>query len=219
MKPRSKLLHLLFALPLALIVNMSSLQASTAGDCYAGQLNEQRMAACTKIIEDPAVGPTERASALSVRALIKSLKSQFPEAISDLDQALALDPDSSQALNNRAWAMFKWKRSAEGMDDVERALMLEPNGAYIWDTRAHLRQVLGDFPGAIKDYEAAVGIGGEYFVKLYQCGLRERGLYHGPSHGLYSKETREALLKCASSSHCDPLPLNEFEEECDAATS
>jgi hypothetical protein len=94
------------------------------------------------------------------------------------------------------------------MADVERALQLDPSLDFFWDTRAHLRQVEGNFAGAFDDYEVAVGIGGAEAVKVYQCGLKKRGLYYGEINGVYDAETRDALKSCAQSKTCDPLPDN-----------
>jgi hypothetical protein len=105
------------------------------------------------------------------------------------------------------------------MDDVNASLRI--NGAYAaaWDTRAHLYQLLGQFARAFNEYEAAVGFGGTSFIRMYQCGLRERGLYKGPADGIYSAAVRAALRSCAFSASCDPLPENEYEEECGNVSS
>ena len=59
---------------------------------------------------------------------------------------------------------------------------------HTWDTRAHIRQVIGNHAGAFADYEQAVNLGGERMVKLYQCGLSAQGLYKGRMDGYYTDE-------------------------------
>jgi tetratricopeptide (TPR) repeat protein len=187
-------------------------------DCYSGSFG-QRLKACSDVIENGDSNPEDLFGAYIMRGRIHALNGRFPDSISDYDAAVRINPDSSLALNNRAWTHFKWNRSTQGMNDVERALGIEPLGHYIWDTRAHLRQVLGDFDGAYADYERSAGIGGAEAVTLYQCGLRERGLYNGPIDGRYSADVRTALKTCAYSETCDPLPKNELAEDCLSATS
>ncbi len=199
-------------------LHISMVRAESGDDCFLG-VESRRLESCTQVIEDPNTSPTDRLDALIIRGQMQAMNRRYPEALRDFDEAIAVDPQSAVALNNRAWAHYKWKRSTVGLADVEEALRLAPASAPSWDTRAHLRQILGDFTGAFNDYEAAIGIGGNSFVTLYQCGLKERGLYNGPVDGVYSVATRAALRTCALSSTCDPLPENEFIDQCNSVSS
>lgn len=182
--------------------------AEVATDCFSED-NERRYAGCTAIIESPSVSVGERAHAYSMRALALSLKGQYENAIRDYDAAIDLVPNFAVALNNRAWAYHKWGQGERGLHDVERSLRLNPMSEHTWDTRAHIRQVMGNHAGAFADYEQAVMLGGERMVKLYQCGLSAKGLYRGRFDGIYNDEVRDALKTCADSRTCDPLPADE----------
>jgi tetratricopeptide (TPR) repeat protein len=190
-------------------------RAEVATECLSEDWN-RRIAGCSAIIENPATQPTERAEAYAMRALALSLKGQYGEAIRDYDRAIAIVPSFAVALNNRAWAYFKWGQGPKGLADVERSLALNPLSEHTWDTRAHIRQVMGNFAGAFADYEQAVNLGGERMVKLYQCGLTAQGLYKGRIDGYYTDEVKTALRTCANSKTCDPLPAD---EECKDPTS
>jgi Tetratricopeptide repeat len=206
---------------LALIGKLALAQAALADDftdCIAGQLG-QRLAACTAVIDNPASSPNERVQALENRSVELSIAGKLAEAFEDVDKALKINPDSPIALNGRAWTLFRWKKTADGMDDVNKSLRLDGLSAPAWDTRAHLYQLLGDFERAFKEYETAVGFGGVPFIRTYQCGLKEQGLYKGVVDGIYSPDMRSALRACAFSPACDPLPKNEFEQDCENATS
>ncbi len=194
---------------------MGGARAEVATDCFSEDW-ERRIAGCTAVIENPATTTQERAHAYSMRALALSLKSQYGRAIDDYDQAIKLLPDFPVALNNRAWAYYKWGQGATGIADVERSLRLNPMSEHTWDTRAHIRQSMGNHAGAFADYEQAVNLGGERMIKLYQCGLSANGLYKGRMDGYYSEEVRAALKTCANSKTCDPLPAD---EECRDPTS
>ncbi len=188
---------------------------SSAADCLSDD-NERRILGCSIIIDNPATPPLERSNALAIRGLALAIKGQLDRAIEDYDAALNINPNSASALNNRAWAHFRAGRGPEGLPDVERSLMLNPDSEHSWDTRAHIRQLQGNVEGAIRDYEMAIHLGGERMIKLYQCGLAERGLYHGQMNGIYSAETKTALHTCAGDRTCDPLPAD---EQCRLPTS
>jgi tetratricopeptide (TPR) repeat protein len=190
-------------------------RAESALDCFSEDWG-RRIAGCTFIIENPGATPSERAQAYAMRALTLSLKGQYEDSIRDYDAAIRIVPDFAVALNNRAWAYFKWGKGPKGLADAERSLVLNPFSEHTWDTRAHIRQVMGNFAGAFEDYEQAVNLGGERMVKLYQCGLAAAGLYKGNMDGYYTEEVRTALRTCAYSKTCDPLPAD---EECKDPTS
>lgn len=207
----------LFALVSALCATGHA-KADGYADCMNGKQG-QRIASCSAVIDDPATTAFDLERALEIRGADLAIAKRYSEAIQDLDRALKLNPQSATALNGRAWSLYRWKKTAVGMDDVNASLRI--NGAYAaaWDTRAHLYQLLGQFAKAFTEYEAAIGFGGENFIRMYQCGLKERGLYTGPADGIYSATVRAALRNCAFSASCDPLPENEYEQECENVSS
>jgi tetratricopeptide (TPR) repeat protein len=206
---------ILAALCLAAVAATTARADSSAADCLSDD-NERRIVGCSIIIDNPATPPLERSNALAIRGLALSIKGQLDRAIEDYDASLAINPNSPSALNNRAWAYFRAGRGVEGLPDVERSLMLNPDSEHSWDTRAHIRQLMGNIEGAIRDYEMAIHLGGERMIKLYQCGLAERGLYRGQMDGIYSAETKTALHTCVRDRDCDPLPAD---EQCRLPTS
>ncbi len=177
---------------------------------------ELRIVGCTVMIEKGGLTPFDLGYAHASRALGYSMKRDYEGAIQDYDRALELIPNSAMALNNRAWAYFRWGRPADGENDVERSLRIEPTSAPAYDTRAHIHQALGRPEPAYRDYKLAMTWGGSKFVKMYQCGLTAQGLYKGPLDGVESAEVREALRTCVQNPQCDPLPAD---EDCRSATS
>lgn len=193
-------------------------RADRLADCiYA--VPGQRIASCSLVIDDPAATAMEIERALITRSIDLMIAKRFSETMQDFDRVLQLNPQSAIALNGRAWALYRWKNSADGMDDVNASLRLDGTYAAAWDTRAHLYQVLGQFDKAFNEYEAAIGFGGESFIRTYQCGLKAHGLYKGPADGIYTSTVRAALRKCAFSASCDPLPENEFAQDCESVSS
>ena len=114
-------------------------------------------------------------------------------AINDYDVAINMRPDFAVALNNRAWAYFRWGKAATGLPDVEKSLQLSPTSAHSLDTRAHIKQVLGEPQAALRDYTKAMFFGGAQMIKLYQCGLTEAGHYRGEIDGVWRRELQNAI--------------------------
>lgn len=192
-----------------------ALESLLEHQCFKGD-SERRIEACSELIDAPDTPREFRSMAFAMRALSFSLRGEFATSIRDYDQAIALMPNYAVALNNRAWAYFKWGKAPQGLPDVEMSLLLDPTSPHALDTRAHIRQWLGDRQGALRDYEAAMVFGGPRMVKLYQCGLAQHKLYTGEFDGIYSPAVRRAMQMCLELKDCDPLPPD---EECRAATS
>lgn len=199
---------ILAALCLCTVFAVAARADSSAADCLSDD-NERRIAGCTVIIENPATTPLDRSNALAMRGLALSIKGLLDRAIDDYNASLKINPNSPSALNNRAWAYFRAGRGKQGVPDIEQSLLLNPASEHSWDTRAHIRQLLGNIEGAIRDYEMAIHLGGEKMIKLYQCGLAERGLYRGQMDGIYSSEVKSAMHTCVRDKTCDPLPADE----------
>jgi tetratricopeptide (TPR) repeat protein len=203
-----KVCTFLAALCLCTAIAAGARADNSAADCLSDD-NERRIAGCTVIIENPATTPLDRSNALAMRGLALSIKGLLDRAIDDYNASLTINPNSAMALNNRAWAYFRAGRGREGVPDIEKSLLLNPSSEHSWDTRAHIRQMMGNFEGALRDYEMAIHLGGEKMIKLYQCGLAERGLYRGQMDGIYSDEMKSAMHTCVRDRDCDPLPADE----------
>lgn len=194
---------------LAMLVAVHPAKAADDLECYSEDL-DRRIAACTTIIEQKSGTETMLSNAYSSRALAYSQKRLYDRAVADYDRALAITPNAPSALNNRAWAYYKWGRPNMGRDDVEKSLTLDPRSGPAYDTRAHISQVTGDPKSALVDYNLAMDVGGEHMTLLYQCGLSDQGLYRGPRDGKPNAELRAAMSMCVENPRCDPLPADEF---------
>ncbi len=183
--------------------------AASQVDCF-GQDNERRISGCTALIESGIVAnQAQIADIYARRALAYSLRGEYGTAIRDYDIAIQMQPNFAVALNNRAWAYFRWGKAAVGLPDVEESLRLDPTAGHSLDTRAHIRQVMGDPKGALADYRKAMYFGGAEMIRLYQCGLTEARLYEGRIDGIWRRELEDAMAKCVVSRTCDPLPADE----------
>ena len=197
------------ALAMAVVATARADDAATSfTECF-GKDSVRRIEGCTALIESGGVGQYQLADVYAMRALAYSLKGDYATAIKDYDVAIGMRPEFAVALNNRAWAYFRWGKADIALPDVEKSLRLEPRAAHSLDTRAHIRQVKGDPKGALNDYTKAMYFGGQEMIKLYQCGLTEANLYDGKIDGIWRRELQDAMEKCVVSTTCDPLPADE----------
>ena len=86
--------------------------------------------AARRSIEQGDQNAADLSYAYAMRALAYSLKGRYETAIRDYDMAISMKPDFAVALNNRAWALFRWGKATEGLPDVERSLELSPASAH-----------------------------------------------------------------------------------------
>jgi tetratricopeptide (TPR) repeat protein len=184
---------------------VSAVRADGTEDCYSDD-NERRIRGCTLLIEGGGQATEGLSTAYAMRGLAHSVQGRYEIAIRDYDASIALNPDFAVALNNRAWAYFRWGKATDGLPDVRRSLALNPTNAHALDTRAHIHQALGDARAALDDYGLAMNFGGVPMIKLYQSGLAQRHLYRGEIDGIRRPELAEALAACISDKSCNPLP-------------
>jgi tetratricopeptide (TPR) repeat protein len=77
-------------------------------------------------------------------------------AVSDLTEAIRLEPDSALLYRHRALLWMDKKDYDKGLEDIETALRKKPGDVLMLETRAGLRNKKADYAGAVKDYEEAL---------------------------------------------------------------
>jgi WD40 repeat protein len=88
--------------------------------------------------------------------------------------ASAIAGEDAAANNNVCW-----DGSLAGFAEIvrpacDRAVELDPNGGYAYDSRGLARALLGDYPGAIEDFERFVGWAKETGTAASMIGMREQ---------------------------------------------
>lgn len=97
-------------------------------------------------------------AAYNDRGITYLLKAQYPDALANFDDAIRLDAKSGDALNNRAWTYFKTSRIKEALSDADKAVTLIGSKAYVWDTRGHIQEALGERKAAEADFIKALSL-------------------------------------------------------------
>lgn len=111
------------------------------------------------------------AAAITMRGFARIELGDYPRAIADHDETLALAPESPAS-----WANACWVRAVAGIDlqralDLcDKAVSLRPDAVAL-DSRgfAHFRR--GDLPGAIRDYDAALKLEPRQASSLFMRGV------------------------------------------------
>ncbi len=78
----------------------------------------------------------------------------YRQAERDFGRAIALEPTFSQVLYDRG--LLRWRELGDGAGaeaDLTRVLELRPDWAEAWFNRALAREVVGDLPGALADFQ------------------------------------------------------------------
>ena len=107
------------------------------------------------------IAATATTSAYNDRGIAHLLKGQFDSALADYNEAIKLDGKNGDALNNRAWTFYKTSQNQKALGDADKAVSLIGDKAYVWDTRGHIHEALGDRKAAEADFVKALSLDAE----------------------------------------------------------
>ena len=92
-----------------------------------------------------------RAPLLFGRAYYAVEQYRYDDAISDLNAALAADPDSPNYLRERAYVHGELSNFGEALGDLDHIIRLNPKEVVAYRERAYARHYHGDLKGAYED--------------------------------------------------------------------
>jgi tetratricopeptide (TPR) repeat protein len=141
--------------------------------CVNIQQTDAAIALCTKVIEDTAQEPTDRAKAYSIRAHEYTLRNDFDHALADYSQAIQLlngtvDPAASTGqasppfglsddYNDRGTVyMAQHDHRDRGTADFDKAIQIDRKTARAYFNRANIYVLKADLDRAIADYSEAI---------------------------------------------------------------
>lgn len=97
--------------------------------CENGTFPDQRINACSAIIDDASVEPTRRAAALVTRGMLRAEQGQHARAVADFGRALRLDANNTDALSQRG-AVHEQRGAYDiALRDYDAALALDPGNS------------------------------------------------------------------------------------------
>lgn len=143
---------------------------TTARTCYEAALAERSgpsdIRTCTEAIEDYRISGRDRVASYVNRGILHVHNGNFAMAISDYDQAIALDSSEPEAYLNKALAMLHRRESMAEIVDLLTAAIengtREPALAYYGRGVAH--EMNGDVSAAYYDIRRAADIAPEWDV-------------------------------------------------------
>ena len=142
----------LFVLPALLICGTVHAQSSLQKSC-SDPNPDIRIAACSALIDGGQDQKSDVAIALANRGSGYTDKGDYPRAILDLDQAVAIAPDLGVLLNNRCYALAAAGHPEQALIDCDKAKMLLPGSEQVLDSRGYAYFRLGRYREAIRDFD------------------------------------------------------------------
>src|SRR5215471_5979792 len=119
---------------------------------------EQKLAACTALIESGGETPQGLVAALISRGIAYHSKQNYDSAIQDYDGAIRIEPRNAIAFNNRGNSYQKKALPDRALQDYDQALRLNPKYALALVNRASVHRIKGRFDNAILDCDQAIAI-------------------------------------------------------------
>ncbi|BBZ95436.1 hypothetical protein BRDID11004_36580 [Bradyrhizobium diazoefficiens] len=136
----------------------ASAEGGPAWDACVGLTStpDERVTACSSVIETKSETGRRLAGAYCNRGHGLTEKRELDAALSDLDEAVRLDPAYACAYNNRG-RVYSFKRDYDrAIADYDEAIKLDPSLALAYSNRGESRFNKGDLDGAIADFDAAI---------------------------------------------------------------
>jgi tetratricopeptide (TPR) repeat protein len=116
----------------------------------------------TELSRHPSLDAATRAMALAERGDVRRRRGEYPQALADLDRAVALSPTTGLVVGRRGEVRRLMGRHREAIEDFDRAIELAPGDAELLASRGESFRVVGRFDEALADLTAAVALSAGY---------------------------------------------------------
>ena len=141
----------------ALLLHLPVAHADAIDDCHQSRDLELRVKACSAIVSGT-FSPAEKAQAYRNRGEARAQAGANDAAISDLTEALRLNPEDAVALDARGHARLAKGATEQAIADFTAALRLQPQSTSFLIARGHAYLVKGNADAAIIDFSEAIRI-------------------------------------------------------------
>lgn len=153
----------------SLLACASLLVAATAGpalsvpstrelyrECYEGNLPDSVIASCSALISNHLGNKQDIAAAFKSRGDAHDDKGEYELALRDYADALALNPQDAEVLNNRGATRTALGQYDAAVEDFDRSMALAPGRAIPLSNRCFAKAALGHLEQALADCNEAV---------------------------------------------------------------
>ena len=130
-------------------------QNSAWRECNTGNA-DQRISACTGIIDRGRESTNNRASAYNSRGIAYFSKGENDRAIRDFDEAIRLRPKIAVLLYNRGFAYYSKGDYDRAIQDYDAAIGIFPKYMLAFNDRGNAYYRKGDYDRAIRGYDDAI---------------------------------------------------------------
>jgi tetratricopeptide (TPR) repeat protein len=127
-------------------------------DCISGSDNDQRIAACTRVLENPRLPSRVRWVGHLSRGEAYDQKGDDTRAIADFSDAIRLNPKSVLAYNKRALTYTRKGEFDRAISDLNAAIGIAPKFAHSYFARGSAYFQKGESIRAIPDLDKVIQI-------------------------------------------------------------
>jgi len=115
-----------------------------------------KIGSCTWLLNSGQLDNDGNATAFMIRGDAYSVKNDVDRAISDLDQATRLNPNSPFSFFFRALLHERKRDFARAIEDFDRVLLIDPGNPYVYKHRGAVWAALNNYERAIADYKESI---------------------------------------------------------------
>src|SRR6266540_3323611 len=170
-KPMRPITFALIIAALSFSVARASAQAVDPASCTAGNAtSDQRIAACSAAIAANRGTAQEISSAYAERALALEDKGHRDRAMSDVNEALRVDPNSATAFRVRGELYRRAGKLDLALADFNQAIRIDPTLARAFDGRGNTFNNKREYDRAIEDYNEAIRLNPDYAMTYSNRG-------------------------------------------------
>src|SRR5262249_7823092 len=171
-RPTRILFRILFASQL--LIGTAVAQEQPNWDGCTGKDNptfEQRIRACTAIIEADGISPVDKAKALGNRGVAYANSHDLNGAIRDYEESLRLDDTSASSHRFRGNKYLIEKNFGAAFAEYNEALRLDPTNVFALANRGRLYADRKDYDHALADLNEAIRLAPDWSLAYYHRGM------------------------------------------------
>jgi len=132
---------------------------------------DQKLTACTALIESRRETPQGLVAAFNNRGIAYHNKKDYDRAIADYSQMLRIESGNAAAFNNRGLSHQAKSLSDLAMQDYDQAIRLNPKYALAFVNRAVVHRIKSRFDDAIRDSSQAIAFNPNLFSAYFGRAL------------------------------------------------
>lgn len=130
-----------------------------------------RIAGCTAIIQAGAESSEKLATAFNNRGFAYDRKGEYDRAVQDYEEAVRLNPNSSNAFYNRGNTYRHMGEYDRSIGDFDQAIALNPNHLFAFISRGNSYDDKGEYEHAIQDFDQAIKLNPNYAAAFSHRGV------------------------------------------------